>query len=106
MDARRAGEAMIRNVPEWSRLTNGGFGARPVLFPEDWRVEGESAPNSPPPPRTFDQVYEVMVRIQRGLSPPPTRGDDDAAVRRLTKLRERLLQLEARRTGKYNANRR
>ncbi len=63
-------------------------------------------PNSPPPPRTFDQVYEVMARIQRGLSPPPTRGDDDAAVRRLTKFRERLLQLDARRTGKRNANRR
>ena len=63
-------------------------------------------PASPPPPRTFDQVYEVMVRVQRGLSPPPTHGDDDAAVRRLTKFRERLLQLEARRPGKRNAKRR
>ena len=70
----------------------------------EWKAS--LAPNSPPPPRTFDQVYEVMARIQRGLSPPPTRGDDDAAVRRLTKFRERLLQLEARRTGKRNANRR
>ena len=63
-------------------------------------------PNSPPPPRTFDQVYDVMARIQRGLSPPPTRGDDDAAVKRLTEFRERLLQFEARRTGKCNAKRR
>ena len=54
-------------------------------------------PNSPPPPRTFDQVYEVMARIQRGLSPTPKNGDDDAAVTRLTEFREKLLQLEARR---------
>ena len=61
-------------------------------------------PNSPPPPRTFDQVYEVMARIQRGLSPPPKHGDDEAAVTRLTEFRERLLQLEARRSGKHMAN--
>ena len=60
-------------------------------------------PNSPPPPRTFDQVHEVMARIQRGLSPAPRHGDDDAAVARLTEFRERLLQLEARRSGKRDA---
>ena len=69
-------------------------------------MEGESVPNSPPPPRTFDQVYEVMARIQRGLSLAPTHGDDDAALRRLTEFRERLLRLEARRLGKRNAKRR
>ena len=62
--------------------------------------------NSPPPPRTFDQVYEVMAQIQRGLSPPPTHGDDDTAVKRLTEFRERLLRLEARRLGKRHAKRR
>lgn len=63
-------------------------------------------PNSPPAPRTFDQVHEVMVQLRRGLSPPPTQGDDDAAVSRLTEFRDRLLQLEARRTGKHGAKRR
>ena len=63
----------------------------------EWKASLPS--NSPPPPRTFDQVYEVMVRIQRGLSPPPSHGDDDAAVARLTAFREKLLQLEARRRG-------
>ena len=62
--------------------------------------------NSPPPPRTFDQVYEVLARIQRGLSPPPTHSDDDAAVARLTEFRDRLLRLEAKRLGKHNAKRR
>ncbi len=60
--------------------------------------------DSPPPPRTFDQVYEVMVRIQRGLSPAPSHGDDAAAVMRLTDFRERLLRLEARRSDRRNAN--
>jgi len=60
-------------------------------------------PDSPPPPRTFDQVHEAMVRIQRGLSPLPTHGDDTAAVTRLTEFRDRLLQLDARRPGKRNA---
>ena len=59
-------------------------------------------PNSPPPPRTFDQVCEVMQRLRRGLSPPPVHGDDDAAVTRLTEFRARLLQLEARRLGERN----
>lgn len=63
----------------------------------EWKASLPS--NSPPPPRTFDQVYEVMVRIQRGLSPPPSHGDDDAAVARLTEFREKLLPLEARRRG-------
>ena len=63
----------------------------------EWKASLPS--NSPPPPRTFDRVYEVMVRIQRGLSPPPSHGDDDAAVARLTEFREKLLQLEARRRG-------
>lgn len=62
--------------------------------------------NSPPAPRTFDQTREVMVRMHRGLSPPPTHGDDDAAVSRLTEFRERLLQLEARRTVGRDAERR
>ena len=62
--------------------------------------------NSPPAPRTFDQTHEVMARMQLGLSPPPTHGDDDAAVLRLTEFRDRLLQLEARRTARRNADRR
>ena len=69
----------------------------------EWKAS--LSPNSPPPPRTFDQVYEVMARIQRGLSPAPTHGDDDAALRRLTRFRELLLQLEAQRAGKRNARR-
>ncbi len=69
----------------------------------EWKA---SLPPDPVPPRTFDQVYEVMVRLQRGLSPPPAHGDDGAAVRRLTQFRDRLLHLEERRSGKRNAIRR
>ena len=70
----------------------------------EWKASLPAA--APPPPRSFDQVYEAMVRIQRGLSPPPTHGDDAAAVTRLTEFRDRLLDLEARRSGKRNAKRR
>ena len=53
------------------------------------------APYSPPPPRTFDQVYELLLVMRRGLSQTPMQGDDDAAVERLTEFRERLLCGEA-----------
>lgn len=66
----------------------------------EWKA---SLPPDSPPPRTFDQVLEAMERIQHGLSPPPTHGDDAAAVKRLTEFRDRLLQLDARRQGKRNA---
>ena len=69
----------------------------------EWKA---SLPSDSPPPRTFDQLYEAMARIQRGLSPPPTHGDDEAAVVRLTEFRNRLLRLEARRRDKYHAKRR
>lgn len=69
----------------------------------EWKA---SLPPDSAPPRTFDQVYAAMVRMQHGLSPPPTHGDDAAAVTRLTEFRDRLLQLEARRSGKRNAKRR
>ena len=69
----------------------------------EWKA---SLPPDSAPPRTFDQVYEAMVRLQRGLSPPPTHGDDEAAVTRLTQFRDRLLQLEARGSGKRNVKRR
>ena len=67
----------------------------------EWKASLQ--PDSPPPPRTFDQVFEVMVRIQHGLSPPPTHGGDAAAVTRLTEFRARLLQLDAQRPGKRDA---
>ena len=56
-------------------------------------------PNSPPPPRTFDQVYEVQKVMQHGLSPIPLYGDDEAAVSRLTEFRERLLRKGRRGSG-------
>ncbi|MCY4056778.1 MAG: hypothetical protein OXG44_02125 [Gammaproteobacteria bacterium] len=70
----------------------------------EWKANLPAA--APPPPRSFDQVYEAMMRIQRGLSPPPTHGDDAAAVKRLTEFRDRLLELDARGSGKHNAKRR
>ena len=69
----------------------------------EWKA---SLPPDSAPPRTFDQVYEAMVRLQRGLSPPPTHGEDEAAVTRLTQFRDRLLQLEARGSGKRYVKRR
>ena len=75
----RAGPELTRRIGEWRRVC--------------------------PPPGSFDQVHEAMVRVQRRLSPPPTHGDDAATVTRLTDFRDRLLQLEARRSGKRNAKR-
>ena len=63
----------------------------------EWKA---SLPPDSPPPRTFDQLYEVMVRMQRGLSPRPAQGNDEAAVARLTEFRERMLRLDARRSSK------
>lgn len=56
----------------------------------EWKAALPS--NSPPPPRTFDQVSEVLKVMQRGLSPLPLHGDDEAAIARLTDFRERLLR--------------
>ena len=63
----------------------------------EWKAK--LPPNSPPPPRTFDQVYEVQMVMQRGLSPLPLHGDDEAAVARLTEFRERLLRKDRRGGG-------
>ena len=63
----------------------------------EWKAS--LAPNSPPPPRTFDQVYEVQKVMQRGLSPLPLHGDDEAAVARLTEFRDRLLRQGRHRGG-------
>ena len=63
----------------------------------EWKAS--LAPNSPPPPRTFDQVYEVQKVMQRGLSPLPLHGDDEAAIERLTEFRDRLLRQGRRRGG-------
>ena len=48
-------------------------------------------PVSSAPPRTFDQVYELLLVMRRGLTQMPMQGDDDIAVERLTEFRERLL---------------
>ena len=59
----------------------------------DWKAS--LPPVSPPPPRTFDQVYELLLVMRRGLSQTPVQGDDAAAVERLTEFRERLLRGDA-----------
>ena len=62
-------------------------------------------PVSPPPPRTFDQVYELLLVMRRGLSQTPMQGDDDAAVERLTEFRERLLCGDAEQKKRRRATR-